>query len=172
MKKIMFILIMVLSVMALVSCSKGDKQVPEKDDLSQKTESETFGNVDKKVADEELEEDDGPYIRVDLGEIGENLSLPDSFPKDVLPLPEDANIVNVNEGSDNKGIGIIFKTGKSFDEAITYCQDIMKDGTIFAEDKKDDSYFLMGNKDKYSIMISVSKYNGEEISILFSVTPQ
>ena len=53
MKKIMFILIMVLSVMALVSCSKGDKQVPEKDDLSQKTESETFGNVDKKVADEE-----------------------------------------------------------------------------------------------------------------------
>ncbi|HYE83175.1 MAG TPA: hypothetical protein VEG39_13550 [Clostridia bacterium] len=76
----------------------------------------------------------------------------------------------MNDNKDAKAVGIIFKTGKNFDEAVAYCQDIMKSGTVTAEDKKDVSYLLMGSKDKYGILITVSKYNGENISILLNVS--
>lgn len=172
MKKLVYLYILLLTVMILVSCSKGANQVSEEEGSSQQTESEAFANVNENIEKEKIEEDDEAGINISIGETGENLSLPDNFPKDVFPLPEDANIINVNTSSDNKGIGVIFKTGKSFDEAVAYCRDIMKDGTILTEDKKDDSYFLRGNKDIYSIVITISKSNGEEISILFNVTTQ
>jgi len=172
MKKLVYLYILVLAVMILASCSKGANKASKDESSSQQAESEAFENINENIEKEKIEEDDEAGIKISIGETGENLSLPDDFPKDVIPLPEDANIINVNTSSDNKGIGVIFKTGKRFDEAVTYCRDIMKDGTILVEDKKDDSYFLMGSKDKYSIMMSISKYNGEEISILFSVTPQ
>lgn len=182
MRKIIILSMLVLMAIVLISCSGGDKQVSREDGPSQPaateaTENTATENTDadesaEEDATEEIEEDSGTEINVSLGVTGQNMSLPDSFPKEVFPLPEDANIINVNENADNKNIGIIFTTGKNFDEAVAYCQDIMKDGTITVEDKKDDSYILMGSKDKYSIMISVSKYNGENISILFNVTPK
>lgn len=101
-----------------------------------------------------------------------DLCLPRSFPAKVFPLPEDANVITVNENADSKGVGIVFMTGMSFDEALAYCRDLMTNGTVTVEDKKDDSYLLMGSKEKYNIMITVSKYNGENISILLDVTPQ
>jgi hypothetical protein len=172
MRKIMFLSLLVLMTAALISCSSGAKQVPAENAASQPAAAEAAESTPEVDTIEELEHASGMEINVSMGEMGENMSLPESFPKDVLPLPEDANIVNVNDNADTKSVSIIFKTGKNFDEALAYCQDIMKDGTITVEDKKDDSYILMGSKDKYSIMITVSKYNGENISILFNVTPQ
>lgn len=158
MKKIVLLSMLALMTVVLISCSGGTKQVPEENAASQP------------VAAEAAESAPEVEINVSMGEMGENMSLPESFPKDVFPLPEDANIVNVNENKDAKAVSIVFKTGKSFDEAVAYCQDIMKGGSIGMEDKKDASYLLMGDKDKYGVMITVSKYNGENISILFNVT--
>ena len=180
MRKTALLSILALTVMVLASCSGGSKQVPGEDGSSRpaatadsaKDTAVEATTAEEKSVTEEREESSGAGINVSLGETGENMSLPDSYPTEVFPLPGDANIVNVNENPDNKSTGIILKTGKNFDEALAYCQDIMKGGTITLEDKKDDSYILMGSKDKYSIMITVSKYNGENISILFNVTPQ
>jgi len=171
MRKIVFLSILALIALVSISCSGGAKQVPAEAGSSQRAAVEAEDTAEED-AYEETEESTGVEIKIDIGKTGENMSLPESFPEELFPLPEDANIVNVNENPDNKSTGIILKTGKNFDEALAYCQDIMKGGTITLEDKKDDSYILMGSKDKYSIMITVSKYNGENISILFNVTPQ
>ena len=171
MRRIMLLSILVLMAVVLISCSSGAKQVPGEKEPSQPAAVETAESTPAAVTLDDVVKDTGAEIDLSLGQIGENMSLPESFPKDVFPLPEDASVVNVND-NDTKGIGIIFKTGKNFDEALAYCQDIMKDGTITVENKKEDSYFLMGSKEKYGVMITVSKYNGENISILFNVTPQ
>lgn len=165
MKRIMLLSIWVFMTVVLVSCSNSAGRAVNENTAPQSTAD--------KAADSAISEtgqNSGVDINVSLGETGENMSLPESFPDEVLPLPDDANIINVNDNKDTKAISITFKTGKNFEEAIAFYQDIMKNGTIHMEDKKDESYLLMGSKDKYNIVITVSKYNGENISVLLNVS--
>lgn len=155
MKKSLALFILIVFAAALIGCSGGGGQDVAEDVALQ--------------AQESLEEAENTGIEVSLGETGENLSLPDDYPDEVFPLPEDANIVNVNADGASNAMGIIFTTGMTFDEAAEYCKDILKDGNITVEDKRDDSFILMGDKDQYGIMITISKYDGEKISILFNV---
>ncbi len=171
MKRIMFLSIFVLIAVVLIGCSNSQKQVSTENETSQPPAAEVVESAPGEAAINEVEQNSGADINVSMGETGENMSLPESFPDDVFPLPDDANIINVNENADANATSIIFKTGKNFEEAIAFCQDIMKGGTIAVEDKKDVSYFLMGDKGKYNIIITVNKYNGENISILMNVTP-
>jgi len=172
MKGISFILIIALIAALLVGCSSGQKQAPKENTPSQPAATQTAVKDAPQEDLEDIEEDevdeldDEPGIRFNLGETGRNLSLPDNYPKEVLPLPEDANVVNVN--ADDRAIGVIFETGKSFEEAVEYCKDLMKDGSIIVEEKKEDSYLLIGTKDNYDITISVSKHFS--VSILFGIS--
>lgn len=134
-----------------------------------KTEQVGSSNPVPEAVENPAQNDSGTDINVSLGQNGENMPLPESFPKDVLPLTEDANIINVNDNGEGNSIGIIFKTDMSFEESITYYQNIMKDGTMMMENKKADSYIFMGSKDKYGISISISKYDGDKVSILLDV---
>lgn len=170
MKKGMLLSVLLLMVVVLISCSSGAKQVPEEKAVSQPAAAEAAESTPEVDTIEELEQASGTEINVSMGKTGENMSLPESFPKEVFPLTEDANIINVNDNKDSKSLSIIFKTGKSFDEAVAFYKDIMKGGSITAETQNDVSYLLMGSKDKYSIMITVTKYDGENISILLGVT--
>ena len=103
---------------------------------------------------------------------GQNLSLPDEFPVDVLPLLDDARINFVNTNDANQAIGITFLTDKSFDEAVEFYQKVMQDGKVTMESKQDNSYILIGSKGSYAVSISITYQTGEKVFVLLDVTPQ
>ncbi len=103
---------------------------------------------------------------------GQNLSLPDEFPADVLPLMDDACINFINTNDSNQAIGITFSTDKSFDEAVAFYQEVMQDGRISMESKHDNGYVLVGGKGSYAVSISITSQPGEKVFVLLDVTPQ
>lgn len=103
---------------------------------------------------------------------GQNLSLPDEFPVDVLPLLDDARINFVNTNDANQAIGITFLTDQSFDEAVEFYQKVMQDGKVTMESKQDNSYILIGSKGSYAVSISITYQTGEKVFVLLDVTPQ
>jgi hypothetical protein len=90
------------------------------------------------------------------------LSLPDGYPKDVIPLLDDANIVNVNDARDtaSKAIGIGYTTKKGLEDAVEFYEDVMKDGTIDMKNKADDNFIILGSKGDYVVTISGALTNG------------
>lgn len=58
-----------------------------------------------------------------LGEFGTNLSIPDSFPTDDIPVLPDANIINAYEDDDKSNARITYGTGKPYDEVVKFYED-------------------------------------------------
>lgn len=170
MKRILLLSMLVGMAVVIIACSNSPQQVSNENATAQPQSGEAVKNTPPEVTIKDLEQKSGMDINVSLGKTGENMSLPESFPNNTFPLPEDANIVNVNDNKDAKALGITFKTGKNFEEAVAFYQNVMKGGTITMEQKKDGTYLLMGDKDKYGVMVSVSKYNGDNVSVLLNVT--
>ncbi len=170
MKRIILLSILIFMTVFFISCSNSTTQNNNENETLQTKTAKVDGDKSAQDVIDEVKQNSGMGINVSLGETGENLSLPESFPNDVFPLLDDASIVNVNDNKEAKAIGIVFETDKSYEEAVAFYQDIMKSGTITVEDKKDDTYILMGTKDKYGIMITISKYNGDDISVLINVS--
>lgn len=173
MRKRIFLFIILILALIFASCSNNSSQGPKENLASDTSIENSADNSTGEVLEEENdveEETDGPSVSVSLGETGENLSLPNRYPKDVIPLLDDANIINVNDNDDAKALGIIFKTDKSFEEAIEFYNETMKEGTITVQTEKDDSYFIMGAKGDLGVIITISKYEGDKISILINIT--
>lgn len=172
MRKRIFLFIILILALIFASCSNNSSQGPKENLASDTSIENSADNSTGEVLEENdvEEETDGPSVSVSLGETGENLSLPNRYPKDVIPLLDDANIINVNDNDDAKALGIIFKTDKSFEEAIEFYNETMKEGTITVQTEKDDSYFIMGAKGDLGVIITISKYEGDKISILINIT--
>jgi predicted small lipoprotein YifL len=109
-------------------------------------------------------------VKVDMGKIGTGLSLPDGFPKDVVPLLGDANIINVIDNKAAKAIGITYTTGKKFEDAVAFYSQVLKDAGERSETKTDGGYLLFGKKAGIDLSVVVSKYEGEKVSILLNVS--
>ncbi|SDY54104.1 hypothetical protein SAMN05660462_00268 [Proteiniborus ethanoligenes] len=169
MRKGIFLSLLLLVVIILISCSNNSKQVPNENATLRSDSTEATDSSTSDSTTEETEKNSGMNVNVSLGTTGENMSLPERFPKDVFPLPEDANIINVNDNKDSKALGIVLETDKSYEEVIEFYQDIMKDGTITVEDKKEDAYVLIGSKNGYGVTIFINKQNNN-VGVLIDVT--
>lgn len=130
------------------------------------------GNIDKVTPTGGTIELGDSKINYGTAKPGQNLSLPDEFPVDVLPLLDDARINFVNTNDANQAIGITFLTDKSFDEAVEFYQKVMQDGKVTMESKQDNSYILIGSKGSYAVSISITYQTGEKVFVLLDVTPQ
>lgn len=158
MKKIAAILLFALIMsLVLIGCGGGEDQAT-KDTGSPATE----GTV-------KLE--DGSKVNYGTAKPGTSLSLPDAFPKDIVPLLDDAEINFVNTNDANKAIGVTFSTDKSLDEAIAFYQKVMADGKVNVENKGEGTYFIVGSKDSYAVTISMTYKPGEKMNVLLDVTP-
>jgi hypothetical protein len=47
----------------------------------------------------------------------------------------------------------------------------MEQGKITMETQQDDMYLIIGNKDSYSITISITHPEGEKVNVLLDITP-
>lgn len=173
MKKILEpIAVILLVIIVLSSC--GGKETLEKDnnnylnqDSNINTNSEDSDDEDQGVSIENLEEKSGTEVNVSLGKSGNNMSLPDEFPKDVLPLIDDANIINVNNTATN--IGIIYETNKDYSDAVDFYKEAIKEMDVDFEGKSEDSYVAWGSIDDYSFTLSISIQNATKTIIMLDV---
>jgi hypothetical protein len=114
---------------------------------------------------------DGKKINYGTAEQGKSLDLPENYPIDVLPLIDDSVISFVNTNDSTQGIGILLLTDRSFEDAIAFYQGVMEQGKITMETQQDDMYLIIGNKDSYSITISITHPEGEKVNVLLDITP-
>jgi len=105
-----------------------------------------------------------------MGNIGQNLPLPASFPADVLPLTADANIVNVYESQDGRNIRIMFSTNMEYEDILDFYSSVID--RMETEIDIDSGVMYMGSSDQYSnlsLMIMEDQTNTAGYTILLEV---
>jgi hypothetical protein len=104
-------------------------------------------------------------------------TLPGSYPKEVLPLVADAEILDVRENPANKGLEVIYVTDNDMDMLCDYYKRALKDGKNFSITEMPGGHMITGKLDDldYSIMLSKDamksnpKYSGK-ISVYIILT--
>lgn len=178
MKRILIIVVIILaSFFVLSGCANKDIQGNEgnnlpKSDTNNENNKEDTSDEDSETSIGELSEKSGMEVNVSLGKTGTSMSLPDSFPEDVFPLLDDANIVNVNENKDNKAIGIIFETDKSYEDTVDFYKEVVEEAKKDFEDENDTGYAAWGSKGDYSFTISINKPTHSKVGVLIDVRPK
>jgi predicted enzyme related to lactoylglutathione lyase len=143
----------------LVGC--GNKEGSKNEDASSNSVQSSSNDAEK---------NSGGDIKVNMGNSGVNLSLPDGFPKDVVPLLGDANVINVIDNKESKAMGITYTTDKSFEDAVAFYQEVIKDGVERSESASENGYLMFANKAGIDISAVISKYEGEKVSVFLNVS--
>jgi hypothetical protein len=143
----------------LVGC--GNKEGSKNEDASSNSVQSSSNDAEK---------NSGGDIKVNMGNSGVNLSLPDGFPKDVVPLLGDANVINVIDNKESKAMGITYTTDKSFEDAVAFYQEVIKDGVERSESASENGYLMFANKAGIDISVVISKYEGEKVSVFLNVS--
>lgn len=130
----------------------------------------SYIELEGNMAAKGIEKDDKTDINANLLKADENLSLPDEYPQDVIPLLDDAKLVKVNHSEGSRWVTIIFTTGKSFDSAVAFYKSVLKDGRTNIETEKDNSYMLVGSKADCNFTITIGSYEQNDVSIMIDVS--
>lgn len=108
-------------------------------------------------------------VKVDLGKSGTSLKLPSNFPKDIVPLTKDANIINVIDNKDAMAMGITFTTGEKVEAAADFYRDILKAGKDYSEVNSESGTVLYGFLGGYGVTVTIVEYDDKKVSIMLNV---
>lgn len=114
-----------------------------------------FGLSLSACAKEEEPVDEIPVISVDDNEETVELTIPESFPIDLIPIYPDSHLYSVVEV--NKSFTIMFY---SKDEAVIvadFYKNVFKDATNKMETNQNDSYTVYGGLEGYTFTFDVSE---------------
>ncbi|SCY76672.1 hypothetical protein [Alkaliphilus peptidifermentans] len=174
-KKLIILLMTILLIMAFVpGCGKNADKVEEAVDQVESIEDkEQEENSVSSIEDSEkqISNISGGEMTGSLGSIGVGLSLPDSYPHNILPIIDGANIINVKENSSNNSLGIMFICNKSVDEVYEFYKELMQDARNFSDEKDNNNYILTGTKDKYKIMAIIMETDDSDLkcNVMFNI---
>lgn len=168
MKKIALITCLVLLIAAFTACGSNSGDSASVDRTSSSVAAQS--SIDKSGAEEDKASDTSP--KATLGKMGNNLKLPDKFPKDIIPPLDDANIVDIIDNKDAKALSITFTTGKKLQEVYDFYNNIMKGFTGYRENKMNNGYILDGDKNKYHVSATIVTFNGDNVSIMINIGMQ
>lgn len=141
-----FIVVVLMISLALVGCSGGDQE-------SEKTD----GNAPAyETTLKETKKSDN-----DNSKNGGNMEIPKEYPKDSVPLLDDAKISHVIKNDTNKGINITYSTGKSLEDAVKFYKEVMKEGKNTQEFQSEGSHILTGTIGNYSVAITIMVVQSE-----------
>lgn len=154
-------MVCIIIMVMLSGCGGGSKQ--SNMDAANKELEKAEDEINK------IAEESGSNVTVNLGQMGSNLKLPDNFPRDVVPLLDDANISNVIDNKDNNAIGIIYTTAKKYDEVGSFYQEVLKDADNFNNTQLDSGSMMGGTKDGYRISITAVAMEGKGSSVMIDV---
>lgn len=154
-KNLCVLMIGILIIVSLAGCGNSSK-APE------------VAKVEEEV--NKIAEEAGADVKVNLGQMGTNLKLPETFPKDVVPVLDDANIVNVIDNKDNNSMGIIFSTNKKYEEVASFYQAVLNGAEDFNQYQQDTTTILSGKKEGYRVTITAAKDpNNNNTSVMLDV---
>ena len=108
---------------------------------------------------------------------GDEVILPDSYRKEILPLAADAEILDVRENPANKGLEVSYVSDNDIDTLCDYYEGALKDAKSLSTTEMPDGYMITAKLDGvgYSIMLSKDamksnpKYSGK-ISVYIILT--
>lgn len=167
-KKVICILIPCLIIALILGGCGGGKKESAAEDFNKELK-ETEKEIEKNISDEIGSDVDIDFDMGDIGQIGMNLPLPDSFPKHVVPLVDDANIINVNDNKEDSAVGIIYTTAKKYDELGKFYQEVFKDVEDLNQTQLDNGIIMSGNKDGYRIAITAVAVDDKSSSVMIDV---
>jgi len=90
-----------------------------------------------------------------MGDVGNNLPLPDNYPKEILPLTGDANIISVMQHTPNNSLDVIYTSDDDLDSLLELNKAALSDAKDLMVLETDSGYLLMASLEgvSYSIMI-------------------
>jgi len=167
-KKVICILIPCLIIALILGGCGGGKKESAAEDFNKELK-ETEKEIEKNISDEIGSDVDIDFDMGDIGQIGMNLPLPDSFPKHVVPLVDDANVVNVNEYEENFVVSILYMTKMRYDEVIKFYEEVFKDIEGIYKMQFDGGISIELGKDDYGITIQAYEVDDNNSNVMIDV---
>ncbi len=87
----------------------------------------------------------------------DEFGLPDSYPKDILPLAVDAEIIDVRENPASNGLEVMYVSNNNIDTLLDFYEGALKDAQALNTDETTDGYMVTAMMDDVNYVINLSK---------------
>ncbi len=147
MKKVLAV-ILVLVVMfsfLIIGCGKknNETQGETSDDVK-------VSDVSTNLNETEIELSDGSSISY-----GENVSIPEDYPKDEFPIYKNAKIISAMK--QNGGFALVFMSKDEVSKIVDYYKKALDDAKILSEVQDGTAFVKMGEIEGYSFMLMIDE---------------
>ena len=138
MKKILSFILASVLILALAGC--GAKKPAANETIQTPKQSQTTGDAQK------------PQNETPAG----TKTLPASYPKEILPLAADADILDVRENPASKGLEVMYVSDNDIDTQCDFYEGALKDAKDLSTTETQDGYMITANMDGvgYTVMLS------------------
>lgn len=146
MKKVLVSIVVLVLILSLAGCGKGK---PTAGEVSGETPEGAPNHTAEATATNTLPE-------ATNGNVGDGLSLPDSYPKEKLPLAADAEILDVREHSANNSLEVDYVSDNNLDTLVDYYEGILREAKDLETSEVQSGYMITASMDGvgYTIMLS------------------
>lgn len=158
MKKLFKLFCIVILMFTLSACNSDTKQ--SKNDVPINTDDTNFTDNEKPIETIEEnntdEEENSNTLEID---IEGNLSLPEGYPKQIVPLykPIKIGLTNrFNISSDTIGYEIQYVSDSDVEDVHNYYVSILKDSQDFYDMSMEPTYSISGYKENYAITLIIT----------------
>lgn len=144
MNKVLFGIVMIALVLALTGCGAKEPVATESGGGSATElpkQSESIGNLNTQQT----------------APLSASKTLPDFYPKDILPLAADAEILDVRENPSNAGLEVSYVSGNNIDTLCDFYEGALKDAKNLNTIETSDGYMITARLDDVGFSIMLSK---------------
>lgn len=89
--------------------------------------------------------------------VANSKTLPDIYPKDILPLAADAEILDVRENPSNKGLEVSYVSDNNIDTLCDFYEGVLKDASGLSTIETSDGYMITAKLDGIGCTIMLSR---------------
>ena len=145
--------------------------IPEETEKTEDTSADIEAEAEADTAEDATADLD---IDVDVdGKYGKELSIPEEYPIDLLPVYSDADVVAVVEMSG--GYTVTAVTNDDYEKVMDFYKSLLENGAdVTMQAEEAGSYIAMGSIGEYNFSLAVmpaEEYEGYETQITTIVTP-
>ena len=165
MKRLLTIILMCVLLLASAGCRANGPAANGASTASEASTESGASGVTSSQAPKQSETDAG------------SKTLPSSYPKEILPLAADAEILDVRENPANKGLEVIYVSGNNIDTLCDYYEGALKDAKNLNTQETSDGYIITSKMDGvgYTVILSKDAMNANpryagKISVTILVT--
>lgn len=143
MKRILSIILMSVLILAFAGCGSEEPAANEANGGTVSAESKQS---------QAASDPQKPQIETAAG----SKILPTSYPKEILPLAADAELIDVRENPSSKGLEVSYVSDNDIDTLCDYYEGALKDAKDLSTNETSDGYMISANMDGvgYTIMLS------------------